>query len=107
MVGKTDRENRYMDIFKIDGPVRLSGSVRVNGSKNASLPIMAASILAPVATAMFANSSRIDGADSGYRSYRHAIWRETDDDRCGLPSAVFEDGFEIEHHLDHGNRDRG
>jgi len=36
-----------MDIFKIDGPVRLDGSVRVNGSKNASLPIMAAAILAP------------------------------------------------------------
>lgn len=36
-----------MDIFKIEGPVRLSGSVSVNGSKNASLPIMAAAILAP------------------------------------------------------------
>jgi UDP-N-acetylglucosamine 1-carboxyvinyltransferase len=35
-----------MDIFSIEGPVRLSGSVTVNGSKNASLPIMAASILA-------------------------------------------------------------
>jgi UDP-N-acetylglucosamine 1-carboxyvinyltransferase len=35
-----------MDIFRIEGPVQLSGRVRVNGSKNASLPIMAASILA-------------------------------------------------------------
>jgi UDP-N-acetylglucosamine 1-carboxyvinyltransferase len=35
-----------MDIFRIEGPVRLSGAVRVNGSKNASLPIMAATILA-------------------------------------------------------------
>ncbi len=35
-----------MDIFHIEGPVRLSGSVTVNGSKNASLPIMAATILA-------------------------------------------------------------
>jgi UDP-N-acetylglucosamine 1-carboxyvinyltransferase len=35
-----------MDIFRIEGPVRLSGAVRVNGSKNASLPIMAAAILA-------------------------------------------------------------
>ncbi|MHC4394140.1 MAG: UDP-N-acetylglucosamine 1-carboxyvinyltransferase [Planctomycetota bacterium] len=34
-----------MDIFKIHGPVRLSGSVDINGSKNASLPIMAAAIL--------------------------------------------------------------
>jgi len=35
-----------MDIFHIEGPVRLTGSVTVNGSKNASLPIMAAAILA-------------------------------------------------------------
>ncbi|MGD9109569.1 MAG: UDP-N-acetylglucosamine 1-carboxyvinyltransferase [Phycisphaerales bacterium] len=36
-----------MDIFRITGPVRLNGTIRVNGSKNASLPIMAAAILAP------------------------------------------------------------
>ena len=36
-----------MDIFRIEGPVKLSGSVRVNGSKNSALPIMAASLLAP------------------------------------------------------------
>ncbi|HUS72466.1 MAG TPA: hypothetical protein VMY06_05310, partial [Sedimentisphaerales bacterium] len=35
-----------MDVFRIEGPVRLSGSVNINGSKNASLPIMAATILA-------------------------------------------------------------
>ncbi|MFH1371412.1 MAG: UDP-N-acetylglucosamine 1-carboxyvinyltransferase [Planctomycetota bacterium] len=36
-----------MDVFRIEGPVRLSGTVTVNGSKNATLPIMAAAILAP------------------------------------------------------------
>ena len=35
-----------MDVFRIEGPVRLSGQVTINGSKNASLPIMAAAILA-------------------------------------------------------------
>jgi len=35
-----------MDIFHIEGLARLSGSVNINGSKNASLPIMAATILA-------------------------------------------------------------
>ncbi len=35
-----------MDIFRIEGPVQLSGQVTVNGSKNASLPLMAAAILA-------------------------------------------------------------
>jgi len=36
-----------MDIFHIEGPVRLTGKVAVSGSKNAALPIMAAAILAP------------------------------------------------------------
>jgi len=36
-----------MDIFRVEGPVRLAGSVNISGSKNASLPIMAATILAP------------------------------------------------------------
>jgi len=35
-----------MDVFRIEGPVRLSGQVTVNGSKNAALPIMAAALLA-------------------------------------------------------------
>ncbi len=36
-----------MDTFHIEGPVRLDGRVSVSGSKNASLPIMASTILAP------------------------------------------------------------
>ena len=35
-----------MDVLKIAGPSRLQGTVKINGSKNASLPIMAATILA-------------------------------------------------------------
>ena len=56
----------------------------------------AAALLSPVAVALFANSPRIDGRDTGFASYRTAIWRETDPARCGLPAAVFEDGFGIE-----------
>jgi len=36
-----------MDLFEIKGPVRLEGSVNISGSKNAALPIMASTILAP------------------------------------------------------------
>lgn len=35
-----------MEAFRIKGPVQLSGSVKINGAKNASLPIIAAMILA-------------------------------------------------------------
>jgi glutamate--cysteine ligase len=55
-----------------------------------------AALLAPVAVALFANSSRADGGETGYLAYREAIWRETDPDRCGLPPVVFDPGFGIE-----------
>ena len=57
-------------------------------------------LLAPVATALFANSSEIDGRPSGYRTYRQAIWQATDPDRCGLPAVVFEPQFDVEAWLD-------
>ena len=60
-----------------------------------------AAFLAPVATALFANSSIVDGTESGYVSYRQTIWRETDPDRCGLPPVVFTDTFDIEHWIDY------
>ncbi len=34
-----------MDIFEIDGPVQLAGTIEVAGSKNSTLPVMAAMIL--------------------------------------------------------------
>jgi UDP-N-acetylglucosamine 1-carboxyvinyltransferase len=36
-----------MELFHIKGPVRLAGTVNISGSKNAALPIMASTILAP------------------------------------------------------------
>ena len=56
----------------------------------------AAALLTPIAVALFANSSRVDGADSGWASYRQAIWRETDPDRCDLPDIVFDPEFGID-----------
>lgn len=46
----------------------------------------------PLLTALYANSPIVDGADSGFQSYRARIWRDTDIDRCGLLPFVFEDG---------------
>jgi glutamate--cysteine ligase len=60
-----------------------------------------AALLTPISVALFANSTHIDGADTGYRTYRQVIWRETDPDRCGLPRRVFEPGFDLESWLDY------
>ncbi|NIM00555.1 MAG: hypothetical protein GTN89_06715 [Acidobacteria bacterium] len=60
-----------------------------------------AALLAPVANALFANSPRIDGADTGYKSYRAICWQHTDPARCGLPEVVFESHFDLEAWLDY------
>ena len=56
----------------------------------------AAALVTPIAVALFANSSRVDGKESGWACYRQAIWRETDPDRCDLPDIVFDPGFGID-----------
>ncbi len=52
--------------------------------------------LAPILTAMFANSPICDGKMSGYMSFREHIWMDTDRNRCGLLPFVFsrDAGFE-------------
>lgn len=49
--------------------------------------------LQPVATALFANSPFVDGKPQDFLSYRMAIWRDTDPDRCGWLPFVFDQGF--------------
>ena len=52
--------------------------------------------LQPIATALFANSSIVEGKPSGWESWRAHIWTDTDRDRTGLLDFVFEDGFGFE-----------
>lgn len=44
-------------------------------------------------SAMYANSFLVNGEDSGYASYRYAVWNEVDPDRCGLLPFVFDADF--------------
>jgi glutamate--cysteine ligase len=46
-----------------------------------------------IVTAMFAASPFADGQPTGDKSFRAAIWLETDEDRCGLPGFVFKPDF--------------
>jgi len=52
--------------------------------------------LAPIVTAMFANSPFIEGKLSGYKSTRLAVWLQTDNDRSGISPIVFKEDFTIE-----------
>ncbi len=48
----------------------------------------------PAVTALFANSPVVDGRESGWKSYRVAVWEETDPARCGLLPFAFDRGFD-------------
>ena len=49
-----------------------------------------AAAAAPVVTALWANSSISGGQTNGFESRRAWVWRDTDDQRCGLLPFVFE-----------------
>ena len=59
-----------MDIWKIRGGRRLDGACFVQGSKNASLPIIAASLICPAETELM-NVPRLRDVDSALRILRH------------------------------------
>lgn len=52
--------------------------------------------LAPIVTAIFANSPFEDGRPSGYKSSRAAAWLETDSDRTGAAPPALDDKFSPE-----------
>jgi glutamate--cysteine ligase len=57
--------------------------------------------LAPIVTAIFANSPFEHGAPSGYKSTRAAAWLETDDERALLSPLAFDDRFSFQRFVDH------
>lgn len=57
--------------------------------------------LQPLGTALFANSPFLEGRTNGFLSYRSQIWTDTDPDRTGMLSFVFEDGFGFERYVDY------
>jgi glutamate--cysteine ligase len=52
--------------------------------------------LAPIVTAIFANSPFEDGRPSGYKSTRAAAWLETDNDRTGISPPALQETFTSE-----------
>ncbi len=61
--------------------------------ENATDKIRTAMGVTSIVTALYAASPITDGKPNGYKSYRAAIWLETDEDRCGLLPFTFKPGF--------------
>ena len=57
--------------------------------------------LQPLATALFANSTVVEGSSTKYQSFRSEIWKNTDNDRCGIPTFIFDDDMSFEKWTDY------
>jgi len=60
--------------------------------------------LVPVLTAITANSREIEGKDSGYASFRHLVWWETDRDRSGVPDGCLHADTAIDGYVRYARR---
>lgn len=57
--------------------------------------------LAPIVTAIFANSPFEHGRPSGYKSTRAAAWLDTDPDRSGIAPPALDDDFKPEDYVEY------
>lgn len=64
-----------------------------DGERTAADKMRAAAGVTSIVTALYAASPISEGRPNGYKSFRAAIWLDTDPDRCGFPPGVFGDGF--------------
>jgi len=80
--------------------MRRTSSVQINldyTSEQEAIEMLRISLLvAPISTALFANSPFLDGKPSGFLSTRSEIWRNTDPARTGLLDDAFKMGFNFE-----------
>jgi glutamate--cysteine ligase len=67
-----------------------------SGERDMAEKLRVALAIQPAITALYANSPVVDGREIGWKSYRVAVWAETDPARCGLLPFAFEPGFEEE-----------
>ncbi len=65
-----------------------------SGERDMAEKLRVSLAIQPAVVALYANSPIVNGADVGWKSYRVAVWEETDPARCGIPAFPFEQGFE-------------
>ncbi|MBI3893416.1 MAG: glutamate--cysteine ligase [Candidatus Wallbacteria bacterium] len=90
---------RYRDMMTRTASVQ--ASYDFTGEADAGRKMRLAMLAAPVAAALFANSPIEAGRESGLMSVRTAIWRETDEARCGLVPAALDGEWSWERYVEH------
>jgi glutamate--cysteine ligase len=72
----------------------VQASFDFSGEQDMAEKLRVALAVQPAVTALYANSPVVDGRDSGWKSFRTAVWQETDPARCGVLPFAFDAGFE-------------
>ncbi len=84
--------------------MKLTATVQANfdyaGEADAADKIRTAYGVTSIVTALFAASPIAFGRPNGFKSYRAAIWLETDADRCGLLPFVFKPDFRFRDYVE-------
>ncbi len=55
--------------------------------------VMVSARISPLLVALYANSPIVEGALTGYQSFRSAVWNEVDPARCGYPQPMLDGTF--------------
>lgn len=66
---------------------------------NAGRRFRVANAIAPLITALFANSPYVEGRAVGVASARSRTWTDVDPDRCGVPRFVFDGEFSFQRYV--------
>lgn len=88
------RGSRALDMMARTAGIQVN--LDYESEKDLKKKFIAGNLLAPVVTAMFANSPFENGKLSGYKSTRLAAWLKTDDARAGISPITFKDNFTLE-----------
>jgi glutamate--cysteine ligase len=58
-------------------------------------------LLQPISTALFSNSPFCENSLNGFSSYRSEVWKDTDPDRTGILTFIFDDDMGYERYVDY------
>ncbi|NOY24888.1 MAG: glutamate--cysteine ligase, partial [Oligoflexia bacterium] len=92
--GRYEVMRRYLPTYGDLAHTMMKGTTSVQANfdyadeADCALKVAMATGLAPLATALFANSPLYKNQDTGFKSYRAHIWTRTDPARTGFPQAL-------------------
>jgi glutamate--cysteine ligase len=79
----------------------VQANIDYSDERDAMAKFRAAMGLAPLITAIFANSPISEGRLNGYKSFRGHIWTDTDKARCGLLRFAFDPSVSFAHYVEY------